>query len=129
MAIILFDGVCNLCNGAVQFILKRDVQKYFKFASLQSEAGQRLAARHGVDPNGLHSMILIEGDNVYQRSTAVLRIARHLKGFSFTSIFLSVPTFLRDGVYNFVARRRYRLFGKADECMLPTRELRSRFLE
>ena len=127
-SVILFDGVCNLCNGAVQFIIKHDKKKQFVFASLQSaEANTILKDLHfSADGN---SFILIERNIIYQRSTAALRVAKKLDGLlSFLYAFIIVPKFIRDGVYNFIAINRYKWFGKKNECMIPTQELKSRFL-
>ena len=124
-AIILFDGVCNLCDGAIAFVIKRDPKKYFRFASLQSETAQKLLGeRHSLD-----TMILIENGNVYLRSTAALRIAKKLRGlWPLFYIFIVIPKFLRDLLYNWIARNRYRWFGKIEACMVLTPELRDRFL-
>lgn len=127
---ILFDGVCNLCNGSVQFILRRDPQARFRFASLQSEAGQRLVTQQGLDPQVLSSVILIEDGKVYRESTAALRIARHMTGaWKLLRVFVLVPRPIRDAVYRLIARNRYRWFGKSETCWLPTPELRARFLD
>jgi predicted DCC family thiol-disulfide oxidoreductase YuxK len=128
--IILFDGVCNLCHGLVQFIIERDPKARFRFASLQSEVGQRLMPS-GVnpDPENLDSVVLIEGTRAYTHSAAVLRILRQLGGgWQLLAAGLVLPRFLRDAAYRFVARNRYRWFGKQNECWLPTPELKSRFL-
>lgn len=130
--IILFDGVCNLCNNSINFIIKRDKKDIFRFASLQSEIGQQLALERGIDvEEAMDSMILIEpGVAYYQRSTAALEIARDLGGgFSLISNFSFVPEPFRDGIYNIIARNRYRWFGKQDSCMIPTPELKAKFLE
>jgi predicted DCC family thiol-disulfide oxidoreductase YuxK len=127
--IVLFDGVCNLCNGSVQFILKRDSQARFRFASLQSEAGRSLLVQHGLDPEALSSVVVIEGGRVWQESSAALRIARHLPGlWKLLRVFLVIPRPLRDAVYRLIARNRYRWFGKTETCWLPTPELKGRFL-
>jgi predicted DCC family thiol-disulfide oxidoreductase YuxK len=127
---LLFDGVCNLCSGSVQFILKRDTRGRFRFASLQSEAGRRLMAGHGLDPDALSSVVLIEDGRAYQESTAALRIARHLPGaWKLLRVFTVIPRPLRDAAYRLIARNRYRWFGKTEACWLPTPELRARFLE
>jgi len=128
-AIVMFDGVCNLCNGAVQFIIKRDSAGRFRFAALQSHVGQALLERYELSKE-MDSFVLIEGDNVYMKSSAVLRICRRLKGgWPLLTVFLVVPRPIRDAVYHFVARNRYRWFGKQEACMLPTPELKERFLE
>lgn len=127
-SIILFDGVCNLCSGAVQFVIKRDPAAKFKFASLQSEFGQQQLKRFGLDPHSLHSIILIQGDKFYERSDAALRIARQLNGgWPLFYAFIIVPRFIRDGIYNLIGRNRYKLFGKKEACWIPTPELKSRF--
>lgn len=127
-AIILFDGVCNLCSGAVQFVISRDPSAYFRFASLQSDFGQHQLKRFNLDQQSLHSIILIEGDQYYERSDAALKIARKLSGgWPLLYAFKILPRFLRDGVYNLIGKNRYKLFGKRDACWLPTPELKSRF--
>lgn len=128
-AIILFDGVCNLCNNSVQFILKRDTKYMFSFASLQSDAGQRLLQQHDI-PKNTDSFILIENGKVYDRSTAALRICKHLKGFwKLCYLFIVIPKPIRDYMYQFIAKNRYKWFGTKTACMLPTPDLRKRFLD
>ncbi len=128
--IVLFDGVCNLCNGLVQFILLRDPKGYFHFASLQSDFGQQKMVEFGLDPKRLNTVILIESDNIYTHSDAPLRIARQLPGlWSLLYIFVVIPKFIRDPIYNWVARNRYLWFGKRESCMLPRPEWKERFLE
>ena len=129
--VVLFDGVCNLCNGAVQFILDHDRTRVLRFASLQSEGGRALLARYGMRaPEGdPETIVVVEGDRVYERSTAALRIARHLTfPYSLARAFVIVPRPLRDLVYRFVARHRYRWFGRTNECRVPTPELRARLV-
>jgi predicted DCC family thiol-disulfide oxidoreductase YuxK len=129
--VVLFDGVCNLCNGAVQFILDHDRTHALRFASLQSGGGRALLVEHGVrvpegDPD---TIVVIEGDRVYERSSAALRIARHLTfPFSAMRVFVIVPRPLRDLVYRFIAHNRYRWFGRTNECRIPTPELRARMV-
>lgn len=128
-AVILFDGVCNLCNGFVNFIIRRDQKDYFRFASLQSEAAEKLLSDYEVSEQ-LKTIILIENGKVYKRSGAALRICRHLSaGWPLCYAFIIIPAFLRDGIYNLVAKYRYRWFGKKEQCMVPTPELRSKFLD
>lgn len=128
-AIVLFDGVCNFCDGAVNFIIERDAKNYFKFAPLQSENGQKLAAEHGIDLQKIDSIILIEGGEAYTESTAALKIARNLGGFwSWAYALIIVPKFIRDYFYRLFAKNRYRLFGKKDACTLPSPEVRAKFL-
>jgi len=127
--VVLFDGVCNLCNGSVQFILKRDPQGRFRFASLQSEPGRRLMTEHGLDPDALSSVVVVEEGRVWKESSAALRIARHLPGaWKLLRVFTLVPRPLRDAAYRLIARNRYRWFGKMEACWLPTPELKGRFL-
>lgn len=127
--IVLFDGLCNLCNAAVDFILRRDRAGVFRFAALQSEAGRALLARHGLPDLDPGSMVLIEGGRAYQRSTAALRIARRLRfPWPLLAALLVIPVSLRDPVYGWIARNRYRLFGRRDSCRVPTDKERARFL-
>lgn len=124
-AIILFDGVCHFCNGAVQFIINRDRHAYFQFASLQSNAGRILLVNH---PD-LESLVLIEDGQYFTESTAVLRIARSLNGlWKIAYIFHVIPKTIRDPLYRYIARHRYRWFGKKQSCMIPSAEIRERFL-
>lgn len=127
--IVLFDGVCNLCNGAVQFIVRRDPKAAFRFAALQSEAGAEVLCSLGEPADDLATMVLVENGRAYKRSSAALRIARRLRfPWPILVVFLAVPPFLRDAVYAWIARNRYRWFGKQDACLVPTAELRERFL-
>lgn len=128
-AVVLFDGVCNLCNASVQFILRRDPEGRFRFASLQSEAGRELMRARGMDPDLLSSVVLVEGGRAFTRSDAALRIARGLGGgWPLLGALRVVPRPVRDRVYEWVAANRYRWFGKRDSCMLPAPEHRGRFL-
>nr|AFD03327.1 hypothetical protein [uncultured bacterium W5-15b] len=126
---ILFDGVCNLCSGFVVFTIKRDPDAKFKFASLQSNEGGNLQKEFGIDPDNIKTMVLVENDNYYLKSDAVLRIFKHLDGMWFILYYLIyIPGPIRNFVYDLVANNRYRWFGKKDVCMLPTPELKKRFL-
>ncbi|SHG33556.1 Predicted thiol-disulfide oxidoreductase YuxK, DCC family [Salegentibacter echinorum] len=129
--IILFDGVCNLCNNVVTFVIKHDKKDVFRFASLQSELGKKLVAERDLDPNDLDSVVLIEpGVAYYRKSTAALEISRELSGgYSLLKNFLFIPEGLRDSVYNFVANNRYKWYGKKESCMIPTPELKAKFLD
>jgi predicted DCC family thiol-disulfide oxidoreductase YuxK len=128
-AVILFDGVCNFCDGAVNFIIARDTEAYFKFAPLQSEVGEKILAENGIDKTVTDSVVLIEDGKVYTYSTAALRVARKLGGaWRLFYVFIFAPKFIRDFFYKLFAKYRYQMFGKKDECMLPTPEIRSRFL-
>ena len=127
--IVLFDGVCNLCNNAVNFIIDRDPQGRFIFASQQSSEGQSLLEKFDLSIQTMDSLVLIRGHKVYTKSGAALEIARFLNGFwPVFYIFKLVPYPIRDFIYNLVARNRYRLFGKRNECRYPTAELKTRFL-
>jgi len=134
--IILYDGVCGLCNRLVQFLLKHDKAGRLRFASLQSDFAEKVLGRHGFDPKDLDTIHVVEnydqpGERVLQKSDAVLRAGRELGGFwgASSNIGRVVPRSLRDLVYRFVATNRYRVFGKYDTCMLPEPDQRSRFLD
>jgi predicted DCC family thiol-disulfide oxidoreductase YuxK len=128
--LILFDGVCNLCNGFVQFVIKRDPEGKFRFASLQSDFGRSQLIRHNINPDSLHSIIVIDRDFARQRSDAALHIARHLGGpWKLLAVFRFLPRFLRDAGYNLIASHRYGMFGRKDSCMIPTPDLKERFIE
>lgn len=127
--IVLFDGVCNLCNSAVQFIIRHDKKNIFMFTSLQSNAGQKLLAQYNFPLDELNSFIFIENNKAYTRSTGALKVVRKLQGlWPLLYGFMIVPKFIRDGVYNWVGRNRYKWYGKKDACMIPTPELKARFL-
>jgi predicted DCC family thiol-disulfide oxidoreductase YuxK len=127
--IVLFDGVCNLCNGLVRFILKRDRTGKFKFASLQSEIGQQWLQRFGIAKNEFESFVLIQGDKYYLKSGAALKMLRELGGiWKAFYVFIVVPRPVRDFMYDLIAKSRYKIFGKRDVCMVPTPELKERFL-
>jgi len=128
--ILFFDGVCNLCNGAVQWFIKRDTNANLRFASLQSDLARELLPAAGVDPARLSSLVLLEGGKAYTKSSGAMRAATHLGGYwpvlaKSLSIF---PAFLRDGVYGVIARNRYRWFGKEEACLLPRPEWKARFV-
>lgn len=127
--VILFDGVCNFCNGSIDFIAKRDPAGRFRFASLQSEAGRQLLRNHGLPENDLDTMVLVDTDGAHVRSTAGLRIVRGLRPpWPLLYAFIVLPRPLRDALYNVIARNRYRWFGKRETCRLPTPAERDRFL-
>lgn len=127
-SIVLFDGVCNFCNGAVNFIIRRDAANRFKFAALQSDIGIELKAKYLIGDD-VDSIILVEDDKAFMHSTAALRIARGLGGIlSLAYVFIVIPAFIRDYLYKSFAKYRYRLFGKTDVCMMPTAEVREKFL-
>lgn len=128
-SIILFDGVCNLCNHAVQFIIKRDPDFKFVFASMQSETGIAILNTHGISSTNMKSFVFIENESVYTKSTAALKIAKQLKGpIQFLYLFIIVPSFIRDIIYLTIANNRYRLFGKINSCMVPNPSLKNRFI-
>lgn len=127
--IILFDGVCNFCNGMVNFIIKQDRKKLFRFAALQSEAGQRLLQQYKLPAETFDSFLLIDKGKMYKSSAAALRLYNHLPWFwKWTQLLWIVPGFMRNGVYDFIAKRRYKWFGKKEQCMIPTGDVRNRFL-
>lgn len=127
--VILFDGVCNLCNKSVQFIIKRDKKKQFRFASLQGNFGQKVLREHHMDTTNLQSILLLDGQLLYKQSTAALKISKNLPGlWPLFYGFMLVPVFIRDGIYNWIAKNRYRWFGKKESCWLPTAGLKERFL-
>ena len=139
-AVVLFDGVCNFCDASVNFVIEHDPNGYFKFSPLQSEAGKQLAAEYDLvsetgggspvdDLIPIESVILVEDGQAYTHSTAALRIARKLSGvWPVMYVFIIVPKPIRDFFYRLFAKYRYRMFGKKDECMLPSPEVRARFL-
>lgn len=128
--IILFDGVCNLCNGAINFIIERDTKNVFQFAALQSEAGEALTTKFGIDTQKVDSIILIDNGTYYAKSTAALRVSKYLSGaYPLLYGFMIIPKFVRDWVYDYIAKNRYKLFGKKESCMIPTKELKAKFLQ
>lgn len=127
--IVLFDGVCNLCSSVVRFTISRDPDGIFRFASLQSDAGQIFLNKFGLSTDDFDSFVLIEGDRFFLRSTAVLRLCKKLKGlWRLVYLLTIIPTPIRDFIYNIVARNRYRWFGKKKECFIPSADIRNRFL-
>ena len=127
--VILFDGVCNLCNGAVQFVIRRDRSANFQFAPLQSAFGESVIQRHDFPKPVADSIVLVDAEGIWQKSDAILRIARKLPGgWPLLYGFIILPKFIRDGIYDWIARNRYRFFGRQLHCMIPTPELRARFL-
>jgi len=127
--IILFDGVCNFCNGAVNFTIKRDKQKQIRFAALQSEAGRQLVQQYGLPADDMRSFLFIENSKVYNRSTAALKVCMYLKGlWPLCYGLIVIPAFIRNGIYDWIARNRYKWFGERHECMVPTPDVRARFL-
>ena len=126
---MLFDGICNLCNTSVTFVIQRDKKDLFRFAALQDPVGQQLIEKYQIDSSKTDSIILIEDDKAYVKSTAALKVARHLGGaYPLLYGFMIVPNFIRNWVYDYVAKNRYKWYGKKDSCMIPTPELKSKFL-
>ncbi len=127
--IILFDGACNFCNSAVNFIIKKDKRACIRFTSLQSKNGQDLLRHYQLPATDYKTFILIENGKVYTKSTAALKVATYLKrGWPAFYGFIIVPKIIRDGVYNLIARNRYRWFGKTDSCIVPGPDIKQRFL-
>lgn len=128
--IILFDGVCNLCNSTVQKVIENDAKNQFKFASLQSEFGQKFLEKNHLSKDEFNSMILVDGEKFYTRSDAALRIGKELKGlYKLSGLLFAFPKFIRNSVYDFVSRNRYKWFGKQESCWLPTPELKEKFIQ
>lgn len=129
-SIILFDGVCNLCNASVNFVIKHDKKERFLFASFQSDAAKEILLQFHLKNLNEVTVILVEDHKVYDKSTAALKIAHHLDGlFKTFYVFMVVPKFLRDWIYSIIANHRYRWFGKRENCMIPSLELKNRFLD
>ncbi len=128
-SIILFDGVCNFCNSSVNKIIKHDKKNKFKFAALQSETGKKLLEKHSIDSSKIDSIILIENNSAFIKSTAILKISKHMSGlYPLTYGFIIIPAFIRNVVYDFIARNRYKWWGKKDSCMIPTEEVKAKFI-
>ncbi len=128
--IILFDGVCNFCNSAINFIIKRDENRVFRYAALQSEAGQQLLKQYNLSTTDLDSFVLVYNGKTYKKTSAALHVAQILGGvWKLTGIFRILPSAVRDVAYNLIAKNRYRWFGKKESCMIPTPEIRSLFLQ
>lgn len=128
-SIILFDGVCNFCNYWVNFIIDRDINDRFKFASLQSEYGQALLREFNLPADNFDSFILISGNQIFQKSEAAFKISRNLVGWPrMITIFSFLPRFITNFVYDLIAKNRYKFFGKRDSCRIPTQKEKSKFL-
>lgn len=127
--IILFDGVCNLCNSSINFVIEKDTKNLFKFGALQEEPGISLLKKHTIDTTATDSIILIENNKVYTKSSAALRVAKRLSGFwPLLYVFIIIPPFIRNKVYDYIAKNRYKWYGKKDRCMIPTPALKDKFL-
>jgi len=128
-SVVLFDGVCHFCNKSVNFIIDHDTKKKFVFAPLQSQMANDFLLELGENRTLIYSIILIQDNRIYKRSRASLEIVRQLNGlWPLLYVFIIVPAFIRDIIYNFIAKNRYRWFGKMDVCRIPTMEERERFL-
>jgi predicted DCC family thiol-disulfide oxidoreductase YuxK len=128
-SVVLFDGVCKFCNGWVQFIIRHDHRDRFRFSPLQSDMGQSLLASHRELDDSLDSVIVLEDDKLFTHSSAVLQILRRLGGlWSLLVVFRIIPSPLRDMLYRWIAKRRYKLFGKYDSCMIPNEQIRRKFI-
>lgn len=129
-SIILFDGVCNLCNASVNFVIKHDKKAQFLFASFQSDAAKEIMLHSNLKNLNLDSIVLIDDGKIYEKSTAILIIARLLNsGYKLFYFFIVIPKSVRDRLYSYIAKNRYKFFGKRERCMIPSPELRNRFLE
>jgi len=127
--VILFDGICNLCSGWVQFLIRKDTNMKFRFAPIQSETGQRLLHTVGLENSNIETVIYLKENECFRESSAVLEILKDLGGlWTFASVLKLIPGTLRDGFYRFIAKKRYRFFGKRTTCFIPTPENQKRFL-
>ncbi len=128
--IILFDGVCNLCNGAINFIIERDPNDRYRFAALESDIAQELLARHEINTDEIDSIVLVRDGEAFAKAGAALRIAKGMSGaWPLLYGLIIIPKFIADAVYDFIARNRYKWFGKKESCMIPTPELKAKFLK
>lgn len=128
--IVLFDGICNLCDSTIQYIIKKDKKDVFRFVALQSDLGQEILKHIGIDTKNIDSIVLYEpGVAYFYKSSAAIEIAKDLGGFLGLSVaFKLIPTFLRNPIYDYVAKNRYKWYGKKEACMIPTPELKAKFL-
>jgi predicted DCC family thiol-disulfide oxidoreductase YuxK len=128
--VILFDGVCNLCNSSVLFVIKHDPKKQFRFASIQGDYGQQVLKRFQLPPDSLNSFILLKDNQIYTHSTGALKVAKQLSGpWPLLYAFIIVPPFIRNAVYQFIANNRYKWFGKKEQCMVPSPALKELFYQ
>ncbi|MED4284278.1 thiol-disulfide oxidoreductase DCC family protein [Priestia megaterium] len=129
-SVILFDGVCNLCSGWVQFVIKRDSKGIFKFAPLQSELGNSIIKDYNIKMKGKASIVLIEHNIAHIESTAILRIVSQLEGpIKILRLFSLIPKPIRDNTYRFISKNRYRFFGRKESCLIPSKEIQNRFIK
>lgn len=128
--ILLFDGVCNLCNSAVNFVIDHDPNGIFKFAALQSNFGQKKLKELNLNPEDFDSIVLLSDNKIFVKSTAALKVAKRLSGlWPMLYGYIIIPAFIRDAAYNFVAKNRYRIWGRTNQCRIPSPELKQRFIE
>ena len=128
--IILFDGICNFCDGAINFVLKQDKKGVFRFAPLQSEAGQKILQQYKLPIKDFESFVFIDDGKIYKKSAASLKVMNKLPWYwKGLQIFWIIPGFIRNAIYDFIAKNRYKWFGKKDSCMIPSPKIRSRFLD
>ena len=128
--IILFDGVCNLCNTSVNFVIRKDKKDCFRFAALQSDIGKEYTTKYNINSTETDSILLVDKDKVYLKSTAALHIVKSLSGgYPLFYGFIIIPVFIRNWVYDYVATNRYKWFGKKESCMIPTPELKAKFMD
>lgn len=128
--VILFDGVCNLCNDVVRFLIRNDKKKRLRFAALQSEAGVKLLVAAGLPPSYQQSFVFLKQRKLYTQSSGALKVFQELPWYwQWTQVFWLVPPFIRNGIYNFIGKKRYQWFGKKDRCAIPAPDTRSRFLD
>ena len=128
--IVFFDGICNLCNSSINFIIDRDPLVKFRFAPLQSDLARELLCKYEINTENLESLVYYDGKNIYRRSRAVLEIVKRMRRlWPLLYVFILIPAFVRDIIYDFVAKNRYKWFGHQSACRVPTSELRARFLE
>ncbi|WP_316738108.1 thiol-disulfide oxidoreductase DCC family protein [Pedobacter aquatilis] len=128
--VIFFDGVCNLCNASVQFVIEHDKENYFKYSALQGNFAKEILPKFNINPSHLNSILLVENGKLYTKSSAALRVAKKLNGFlPLLYVFIIVPKFIRDWVYDIIAKNRYKWWGKQESCWVPTPELKSKFYD
>ena len=128
--VILFDGVCNLCNDSVKFIIKNDKRNIFKFAPLQGKYGIKIQNSYNINTTKISSIILVDGENTFTKSSAALRIAKDLRApFFMFYVFIIIPVFIRNFIYDIIAKNRYKWFGKMESCMIPSNELKNKFFD
>lgn len=129
LPILLFDGYCNLCSNSVQFILRHEKNNALLFGSLQSDKGKELLAHYSLNPEYIDSLVFIKNNKVYLKSSAALKLCLHLKGlYPLLYGFIIIPAFMRNWIYDYISKNRYKWYGKKDSCMIPDKELIKRFL-